>query len=110
MSRDSRKGFAAVSCLEQRPDTMDRDGIDKTGIAGTFDIHLDMILAELGFGPASRVDAPSPSDAGSSATGVANDPGNTVMDAIRKFGLVLQPAKMRADSLVIDHVERPTAN
>jgi uncharacterized protein (TIGR03435 family) len=89
--------------------SMDGDVIDKTGLAGTYDVHLDMTLAELGFGLRGRHPPTAPADATNSLATVP-DPGGTLIDAIRKLGLTLRPAKHRVDTIVIDHVERPTAN
>jgi uncharacterized protein (TIGR03435 family) len=88
--------------------SMDGDVIDKTSLSGTFDIHLDMTLAELGFGLRGTHPATAPTDSPTGAP--AMDPGGTLIDAVRKLGLQLRPAKKRVDAIVIDHVERPTAN
>jgi len=90
--------------------SMDHDVIDKTGIAGAFDIHLDLSRADLGFGLRGRSPAPTLADAPASPIGAASDPGGTLNDALHKIGLKLEPAKGRYDVLVIDHVERPAAN
>jgi len=91
--------------------SMDGDVVDKTGLPGTYDIHLDMTLAELGFGLRGRHPATVPAEPSAGAANLpATDPGGTLIDAIRKLGLTLRPAKMRVDAIVIDHVERPTAN
>lgn len=82
-----------------------RDVIDKTGVAGLFDIHLDLSFADLArSGGRDAVPLPSnpPTD--------ASDPGNTLTAALRKLGLKLEPAKMAVDFLVIDHLERPSEN
>jgi uncharacterized protein (TIGR03435 family) len=88
--------------------SMDGDVIDKTDLPGTFDIHLDMTIAELGFGLRGRHPATAPTDSPTGAP--AMDPGGTLIDAIRKLGLQLRPAKKRVDAIVIDHVEKPTVN
>ncbi len=88
--------------------TMDRAVIDKTGISGLFDIHLDMSYDELlpkGFGTGGGggpVTGDSPAQ--------ASDPSGSVFDAVRKLGLRLQPAKMRFELPVIDRIDRPTGN
>jgi len=69
--------------------------VDKTGIAGSFDIHL------AGFGP-----PPPP--------GAAEDPGldsvGLVTRALQMLGMRLEAAKAPATVIVVDHVERPAAN
>jgi bla regulator protein blaR1 len=67
---------------------LDRPVIDKTGIAGKFDIHLRFSL--------------------DNATD-SNDP--TLFTAVQEqLGLKLVPAKGPIEVLVIDHVERPSEN
>lgn len=87
----------------------DRDVIDKTGIAGMFDIHFDTY--EL-VPPAGDI----------TAAGNAAAPPGPPSDADReerfaqfrntlpKLGLKLAPAKGQAAFLVIDHVERPSGD
>ena len=84
----------------------ERDVVDRTGLTGEFDIHFDAQMEELGF--ALRAVNPPASTGGAVAT--APDPGPTLTDAIRKLGLTLRPAKKRIEAIVIDRVERPTAN
>jgi uncharacterized protein (TIGR03435 family) len=87
--------------------SVDRPVVDKTGIAGLFDIHLDMSYEELlpkgfGMGGGGSTIGDSPAQ--------ASDPGGSLFDAVRKLGLKLQPAKMRLELPVIDRIERPTSN
>ena len=74
----------------------DRDIIDKTGIAGRFDVHFD-----LSPGPTNPAEAMRPTDAAEFAAIQSELPG---------LGLVLLPAKATGKFLVIDHVERPSEN
>jgi uncharacterized protein (TIGR03435 family) len=78
---------------------LDRPTIDKTGIAGMFDFHLD-------FGydiPSGKLRRPT--------TALPDDPdGPTIFTAVEKLGLQLEPAKGPGEFMVIDHVERPSAN
>jgi uncharacterized protein (TIGR03435 family) len=78
----------------------DREILDKTGINGSFDVHLDLNLADL-----AHSDAPDPS----SSSITAGDVG-PIASALRGFGLQLRAAKSTGESLVIDHVERPSEN
>jgi len=68
--------------------------VNKTGITGLFDFHLEFAPDE----------AP-----GAGATGEAAGPSIfTALD--RQLGLKPELAKAPSDFLVIDHVERPSAN
>jgi uncharacterized protein (TIGR03435 family) len=84
---------------------LDRGVIDRTGITGRFDIHLDLSLADLGY-PVSRQDDPS-------APASSPDPEaifSAVNSAIQKLGLKLESAKGPGEFLVIDHVEKASEN
>ncbi|SPE29367.1 exported hypothetical protein [Candidatus Sulfopaludibacter sp. SbA3] len=84
--------------------TLERDVIDKTGLPGRYDIRLELTLADLRLGPMTA----APSDPG--AAPAATDPTGAIASALRKVGLLLQPAKGRGQFLVIDHVQRPSGN
>jgi uncharacterized protein (TIGR03435 family) len=84
----------------------DRELIDKTGLTGEFDVHLDASMEEI----LRRREANPPTAPTSSPVPTAPDPGGTLNDAIRKLGLTLRPAKKLIDAIVIDHVERPSPN
>jgi uncharacterized protein (TIGR03435 family) len=76
----------------------DRPVIDRTGLTGTYDIHLEWMADE----PAAR---------GPDAGTASDPPGTALIAAIRKqLGLQLEPAKGPYEFFVIDHVERPTGN
>jgi uncharacterized protein (TIGR03435 family) len=65
--------------------------IDKTGLTGTYDITLQW--------------APDQGAAG------ADSPGPSIFTAVQEqLGLKLNPSKGPVDTLVIDHVQQPTAN
>jgi uncharacterized protein (TIGR03435 family) len=86
-------------------DHLDRNVVDETRIPGTFDVHLDISVEDLGY--PSR----GPNDAGSPATQSA--PGDVlaaIRGAIRKVGLRLESASRPGEFLIIDHVEKPDAN
>jgi uncharacterized protein (TIGR03435 family) len=72
--------------------------IDRTGVKGKFDIHLEWDYV--------------PPDAASAESGMASDPPDTSMIGyIRKhLGLQLSPGKGPREFLVIDHLERPSEN
>jgi bla regulator protein BlaR1 len=76
---------------------LDRPVIDKTGITGKFDIHLDLSAADLGH--------PSPD--------TVLDPSDTyaaVNGAMHKLGLKMEATKGPKEFLVVDSVERPSEN
>jgi bla regulator protein blaR1 len=82
---------------------LDRPVIDKTGIAGRFDIQLKFSPNESTPG----LHGPEPE-----GPGAASDPtGPTIFTAIQEqLGLKLTPAKGPIEFLMIDHVERPSEN
>ena len=83
---------------------LDRPVIDRTGIKGTFDIHLESALDDTTRGTLPRADEPG---------AVLPDPtgGTSIFTAVQQqLGLRLESTKGPGEFLVIDHVERPTEN
>jgi uncharacterized protein (TIGR03435 family) len=75
---------------------MDRPVINRTGIAGLFDIHLE-------FAPG----AVNPDD----ATATSDLAGPSIFSAIQQqLGLKLEAARGPGEFVVIDHIERPSGN
>jgi uncharacterized protein (TIGR03435 family) len=75
-------------------DTLDRPVIDRTGIGGLFDIHLEFSGLDNSTAPGG-IDSTAPS----------------VFTAVQEqLGLKLSPDKGPVEVLVIDHVEKPSAN
>ena len=77
-----------------------RPVIDKTGLTGKYDIHLE-------FAPPDEVRA--------NQLAAGHDPGEPTAPELstalqEQLGLKLEPAKGPGEFLVIDHVERPTEN
>lgn len=69
-----------------------RPVVDKTGLTGTYDMHLDM------------------GQPGQSAEG-PTDSGASVFSAVQdQLGLKLESQKNPVETLVIDHIERPSPN
>lgn len=88
-----------ASQLSQPFAGLGRPVIDKTGLTGTYNFTLDwkpQLKAPSGGGPAI-VSAPS-------------DDAPSIFTALQELGLKLQPATGPAKYIVIDHVERPSAN
>jgi uncharacterized protein (TIGR03435 family) len=81
---------------------MDRQVIDKTGIEGEFDIFIEAPSEP----PAEAIPDNRPS-IDRSATGPL---GSSILSAVQKMGLKLEPAKGSKEFLVIDRVERPSEN
>jgi uncharacterized protein (TIGR03435 family) len=83
---------------------LDRPVIDKTGVTGLFDIHLEFAadmstpgLAAGGIGPATDTSEPSA--------------GQSIFTAIQKqLGLKLEAAKGPREFLIIDRAEKPSEN
>jgi uncharacterized protein (TIGR03435 family) len=80
----------------------DRPVVDKTGIGGLFDIHLEFTPDETTAGPP---DSPRPpAEAGAV-------PGPTLFIALQQqLGLKLEPVKAPREFLVVDSIQRPTDN
>jgi uncharacterized protein (TIGR03435 family) len=92
-------------------DRSDRDVIDKTGLTGMFDIHLDTRPV------APPIDAIAPGDPAEPRRLTAAEAGLVraerfaqLQSALPKLGLKLEPAKGSGEFLVIDHVETPSGN
>jgi uncharacterized protein (TIGR03435 family) len=82
---------------------LDRPLINKTGITGRFDVHLEFAAAETA----------SSAQAGAPPVGFPDDPtgGASIFTALQEqLGLKLESAKVDGEVLVIDHVERPSEN
>jgi uncharacterized protein (TIGR03435 family) len=82
-----------------------RPVIDKTGIVGTFDIHLELSPRDLIPAPPGPQVQTDPT-----ATTPTPDPLSSVRFALQKLGLQLESTKGPSEALVIDHVERPSEN
>jgi bla regulator protein BlaR1 len=71
---------------------------DKTGLMGRYDMTLP--------NPARMATSPT----GPQEGGMAADSGPSVFEVVQGLGLKLEPAKGQVETLVIDHVERPSEN
>jgi uncharacterized protein (TIGR03435 family) len=85
---------------------VDRPVVDKTGLTGRYDIHLEFVPDDMpGAGPArlngvERPDLPAPDASGPS-----------IFTALQEqLGLKLSPAKGSVEVIVVDHAEKPSAN
>ena len=69
-----------------------RPVVDKTGLTGIYDMHLDM------------------GQTGLAAEG-STEPGASVFSSVQEqLGLKLEPQKEKVEHLIIDHIERPSLN
>jgi uncharacterized protein (TIGR03435 family) len=83
---------------------VDRPVIDKTGLTGQYDIHLEFALvdpyAAVRPGAAGRLEPPPPDDSGTSIF--------TALES--QLGLKLSPTKGPVDVIVVDQAEKPSTN
>jgi uncharacterized protein (TIGR03435 family) len=89
---------------------LDRAVVDKTGIAGDFEIHLEFATDQTTprFLPGGDMNPGAP---GAGARAATRAGGTSIFTAIQQqLGLRLDPAKGSHEVLVIDSVERPTEN
>lgn len=84
---------------------LDRDVIDKTGVVGVFDFRLELSTCDQ-FPVTCRPQSPDP-DAPPSAS---VPQGSSIFQSVQKLGLKLEPGKALGEFIVIDHVEKPSAN
>jgi uncharacterized protein (TIGR03435 family) len=95
----------AASMLSDR---LDRPVFDRTGLSEFFDIHLEFAPDHSMVGAASRGGQEN-SDAGAGSP--ADTLGPSIFTAIQEqLGLKLSAANGPVEVLVVDHVERPSAN
>lgn len=104
-------GITMAELCYQLFERTDRIVIDKTGIAGMFDIHLDLA-------PEDRIPASFRAFV-NAERGVINlsppdtstdPPHSSIFDAVKKLGLKLESGKGPREFVVVDHVEQPSAN
>jgi bla regulator protein blaR1 len=77
---------------------IDRPVLDRTGLDGKFDFNLE-------WAPESNRLPPIGADADPATQGPP------VIEAVKEqLGLKLEPAKGPVETIVIDHIERPSAN
>jgi uncharacterized protein (TIGR03435 family) len=89
-----------IAVLGSRAGEVDKPIVDKTGLAGTFDYTIVYTPGDNGSAGPPDPNAPPP------------DPqGIPFLDAVRQqLGLRLESSKGAIQSLVIDHVEKPSPN
>ena len=90
-------GVPIASLCQILSSQLPRKAVDRTGLSGLFNYHLDFGVGPPGTAPGE--DDPTFPDRLSMMTA-----------ALAKLGLKLEASKGMAEFLVIDHVERPTEN
>jgi uncharacterized protein (TIGR03435 family) len=96
-------GQTMAGLCKQLASSLRRDVIDKTGIAGTFDIHLEVALDDLS--PRDQSAAADPW-----APGALVDQFGALSATVQRLGLKLVPAKGPGQLFVVEHVERLPEN
>jgi uncharacterized protein (TIGR03435 family) len=91
--RDS-PGQTMAGLCRQLSAFLDRDVVDKTGLAGAFDIHLDLTSDDLSVSLANHTDSQI----------------SAIFAAMPSLGLKIESAKGSGEFVVVDHVERPSEN
>jgi uncharacterized protein (TIGR03435 family) len=87
--------------------TLNRPVIDKTGMAGRFNFHLDLPVGDLGYfrrahGSSARSDPATPPPDASLIS--------AIKIAVKKLGLNLEPTTGPGEFIVIDRVKRPSGS
>jgi uncharacterized protein (TIGR03435 family) len=92
--------MASLADLLSAPFTgIGRPVVDKTGLTGTYDFTLNWSVYSAGVAVSNGAAVTSPEDDTAS-----------IFAALGELGLKLQPATGTLDTIVIDHVEKPTEN
>jgi uncharacterized protein (TIGR03435 family) len=85
-----------------------RPVVDRTGLAGSYDLVIRIPAEEIAYAGRSAGAGASADSGGDSA---ATDPGSSLFRSMEVLGLKLKPGKDRAETIVVDHMEKkPTEN
>jgi len=91
-------GISMAALASDLSNLLGRTVVDKTGVTGTFDVHME-------FAPDEAIAI------GGQAAPSADQAGPSIFTALQEqLGLKLDNAKSPVEVLVIDHVERPSEN
>lgn len=100
------RGATLTEFAQRLSGRVDRPVVDKTGIAGRYNFRLDFMPDTPGRGAPGAGDAGNPANL---APERASAP--SIFDALQEqLGMKLTPEKGPVSYLVIDHMEKPTAN
>ncbi|WP_263355902.1 TIGR03435 family protein [Acidicapsa ligni] len=97
-----RNATMADFCGVMQTAVLDRPVVDQTGLAGRYDFNLKWTPDESQFGGLG-IKVPPPSDK-------PDAPPNLYQAIQEQMGLKLDPVKAPADVLIIDKIEKPSAN
>jgi bla regulator protein BlaR1 len=107
--KDRLQGFGILmpKLVEFLSDEVGTTVVDKTGFTGMFDVQLEFVP-----GKALAGDLPTaPGGDRAASASSATFAGPSIFTALQEqLGLRLEPAKGPAEFLIVDHVERPSAN
>ena len=101
-------GATMASLCDQLSVILDRQVIDKTGITGSYDIHLDVSFSD--FAPKPRSSDVRPAGDPGAIVAATDPAGSAVFASVQRLGLRIDSAKGLGDHLVIDHIEIPSGN
>jgi uncharacterized protein (TIGR03435 family) len=100
-------GATITNLCSQLGMAMDREVTDRTGIAGRFDIHLEVTPADLH----PKYVAGRTIDQQGQLTADDQDAGPSISTALQQqLGLKLEKGRGPVQVIVVDHIERPTDN
>jgi bla regulator protein blaR1 len=102
-----------ASFASQLSQYFDRRLIDKTGLTGMFDIHMDLVPEDAGPSPFASAENRGDPMAGLRAMTSWQQQryGGVIVPALQnQLGLKVESGKGPGDTLVIDHIERPSPN
>jgi uncharacterized protein (TIGR03435 family) len=98
LGRETGRGALIEFLAEDLSEDLGRKVVDKTGLRGRYDFTLTW-----------TPDDSAAATAGSAASGAAQGP--SLFTAVQEqLGLKLEPVKAPVDVVVIDHLEKPSAN
>jgi uncharacterized protein (TIGR03435 family) len=99
--------MASLATLMSSMGNLGRPVQDKTGLTGRYDIVIKMPQAPIGGG----ANGPGGGPPGGVSGPAVDDPGSGLFSGVpEQLGLKLEPEKSNVETLVIDHMERPSAN
>ena len=109
MSHTTDKGYDALGVTMGRfaellSDYADRRVIDRTGLSGEFDIHLNLSASDLGHPPINATDEDAKLARGRAEIFAKMRTG------VQKLGLRMEPAKGPSESLFVERAEKPSGN
>jgi uncharacterized protein (TIGR03435 family) len=93
-------GQTMAGLCEQLSFTLDEVVIDQTRISGAFDFHIQLNVV------APRPRSAQPQD----DSNAPSDPADSIFGSVQRLGLKLESIKTPRESIVIEHLERPSVN